>query len=121
MEPLEITRLILLALHILGLAAIIGAFFVQMRKKSDYNLIADAVREPSCSSSPVLALVGVREASDLGVNYDEDRRQAHHRHRRAGRGHRRGRAAAPRQERVTVVPHGGGLAIVNVLVAVLWQ
>ena len=38
MDALEITRLILLALHILGLAAIIGAFFVQIRKKSDYNL-----------------------------------------------------------------------------------
>ena len=67
MEPLEVTRLILLALHIFGLAAIIGAFFVQMRKKSDFVLgpmLAGAIVQVVTG----VLLVAVRQADDLPVN-----------------------------------------------------
>ena len=120
MDALEITRLILLALHILGLAAIIGAFFVQIRKKSDYNLspmLAGAITQLVTG----VALVAVREAADLGVNSTKIAvkliiaivvlaavivamvQQ------------RRGKNASPWFQTA------GGLAVVNVLVAVLWQ
>ena len=120
MDALEVTRLILLALHILGLAAIIGAFFVQMRKRSDYNLtpmLAGAITQLVTG----VALVAVRQASDLGVNNTKIAvkliiavvvlaaaiiavvQQ------------RRGKNASP------WFHTAGGLAVVNVLVAVLWQ
>jgi high-affinity Fe2+/Pb2+ permease len=120
MDALEITRLILLALHILGLAAIIGAFLVQLRKKSDYNLspmLAGAITQLVTG----VALVAVRESADLGVNSTKIAvkliiaivvlaavivamvQQ------------RRGKNASP------WFHTAGGLAVVNVLVAVFWQ
>jgi hypothetical protein len=120
MDALEVTRLILLALHILGLAANIGAFFVQIRKKNDYNLtpmLAGAITQLVTG----VALVAVRESADLGVNSTKIAvkliiaivvlaavivavvQQ------------RRGKNASP------WFHTAGGLAVVNVLVAVLWQ
>lgn len=120
MEPLEIVRLALLALHILGLAAIVGAFFVQMRAKSGFAtgvVLAGAITQVVTG----LALVGVRQAGDLGVDNVKIAVKlalavvvlaaaivAHVQQRRGG----------------TVKPAfhaAGGLAVVNVLVAVLWQ
>jgi hypothetical protein len=89
MEPLEIVRLILLAVHILGLAAIVGTFFVQLRANDGFAtgvVLAGAITQVVTG----LALVGVREAGDLGVN----------------------------NIKIAVKL---GLAVVNVLVAVLWQ
>lgn len=120
MEPLEIVRLVLLALHILGLAAIVGTFFVQMRAKDGFAtgvMLTGAIAQVLTG----LALVGVRQASDLGVNNVKVAVKlalavivlvaalvAHLQRRRGGK--------------VKPAFHtAGGLAIVNVLVAVLWQ
>jgi hypothetical protein len=120
MEPLEIVRLVLLAAHILGLAAIVGAFFVQMRAKTGFAtgvVLGGAITQLVTG----LALVGVRQASDLGVNNVKIAVKlgiavvvlvaaivAHVQSRRGGK--------------VKPAFHtAGGLAIVNVLVAVLWQ
>lgn len=120
MEPLEIVRLVLLAAHILGLAAIVGAFFVQLRKKSDFAL-TPVLWGAIVQLVTGLALVGVREAGDLGVNNVKIAVKlgialvvlvaaivAVVQQRKGGR----------------VQPWfhtAGGLAVVNVLVAVLWQ
>lgn len=120
MNALEVVRLLLLATHILGLSAIVGTFFVQMRAKEGYAtrvvLIGAVVQVVSG-----LALVGVREASDLGVNNIKIAVKlviavavlvA------AILGH----VAARRGRRVGPFFHtAGGLAVVNVLIAVLWQ
>lgn len=120
MEALEIVRLVLLALHILGLAAIVGTFFVQLRAKDGFAtgvVLAGAIAQVVTG----LALVGVREASDLGVNNIKIAVKlglalvvlaaaiiAHVQRRRGGK--------------VKPAFHtAGGLAVVNVLVAVLWQ
>ncbi|MGB3909865.1 MAG: hypothetical protein WBL06_05290 [Pseudolysinimonas sp.] len=120
MEPLEIIRLVLLAVHILGLAAIVGAFFVQLRAKDGFAtgvVLAGAITQLVTG----LALVGVRQASDHGVNNVKIAVKlgiavvvlvaaiiAHVRSRRGGK--------------VKPAFHtAGGLAVVNVLVAVLWQ
>ncbi|HWH98414.1 MAG TPA: hypothetical protein VNS80_08625 [Pseudolysinimonas sp.] len=120
METLEIIRLVLLAAHILGLAAIVGTFFVQMRATDGFAtgvLLGGAITQLVTG----LALVGVRQASDLDVNYIKIAVKlaiavivlvaaivAHVQQRRGGK--------------VKPAFHtAGGLAIVNVLVAVLWQ
>lgn len=67
MEPLQIVRDALLALHIFGLTLIIGTFFVQMRRKSDFSVglvLAGAITQLVTG----LALVGVAEARDFDVN-----------------------------------------------------
>lgn len=120
MEPLEIIRLLLLATHILGLAAIIGVFFLQMRKKTDFAvrpILIGAIVQLASG----IALVGVREAGDMGVNHVKI----------AVKGviallvlvsaiiatvqQRKGGKVQP------AFHAAGGLAVVNVLVAVLWQ
>lgn len=120
MEPLEIVRLVLLAAHILGLAAIVGTFFVQMRAKDGFAtgvVLAGAITQVVTG----LALVGVREATDLGVDNVKIAVKlgiavivlvaaivAHVQRRRGGK--------------VKPAFHtAGGLAVVNILVAVLWQ
>lgn len=120
MEPLEIIRLVLLTAHILGLAAIVGAFFVQMRAKEGFAtgvMLTGAIAQVVTG----LALVGVREVSDLEVNNVKIAVKlglaivvlgaaivAHVQRRRGGK--------------VKPAFHtAGGLAIANVLVAVLWQ
>lgn len=117
---MEIVRLILLALHLLGLAAIIGVFLVQMRAASGFRtdlLLGGAITQVVTG----LALVGVREASDLGVDHIKIAVKlaiavvvlvaaiiAHRQQRKGGK--------------VKPAFHtAGGLAVVNVLVAVLWQ
>jgi hypothetical protein len=119
MEPLEIVRNILLAAHFLGLAAIVGAFFVQMRASGGFAtgvVLTGAITQLVTG----LALVGVRQASDLEVNNLKIAVKlgialvvvvaaiiAHVQKRRGGK--------------VKPAFHtAGGLAIVNVLVAVFW-
>jgi hypothetical protein len=121
MEPLEIIRLVLLAGHILGLAAIVGTFFVQMRAKEDFAtgvVLAGAITQVVTG----LALVGVREAGDIGeLNHVKIAVKlglaivvlvaaiiAHVQNRKGGKVKPAFHAA-------------GGTAIINVLVAVLWQ
>lgn len=120
MEALDLVRLVLLAGHILGLAAIVGAFFVQLRANEGFAtgvVLGGAVTQLVTG----LALVGVREAGDLGVDYVKISIKlgiavvvlvaaivAHVQRRRGGP--------------VKPAFHtAGGLAVVNVLVAVLWQ
>lgn len=117
---MEILHSLLVALHFLGLAAIIGSFFVQMRRKSDFVLVpmlAGAITQLVTG----LALVGLAEAADFDVNY-------------AKIGvkltiavvvlvaailavvfQRKGRRVQP------FFHAAGGLAVVNVLVAVFWR
>lgn len=120
MEPLEIVRLILLAVHVLGLAAIIGTFFVQMRQRENFAtgvVLGGAITQVVTG----LALVGVREASDLGVNNIKIAVKAgiaiivlvaaiiaHVKQRKGGK-------------TMPAFHAAGGLAVINVLVAVLWQ
>lgn len=64
---LDLVRHIVLSVHFLGLALIIGVFFLQMRKKSDFAVtavLAGAIAQVVTG----LALVGIREASDLDVD-----------------------------------------------------
>ena len=120
MEPLEIVRSVLLAGHILGLAAIVGTFFVQMRARDNFAtgvVLAGAITQVVTG----FALVGVREAGDMGVNNIKIAVKlgialvvlvaaiiAHVKQRRGGN--------------VRPAFHtAGGLAVVNILVAVLWQ
>lgn len=120
METLDIVRLVLLAGHILGLAAIVGAFFVQLRANDGFAtgvVLAGAITQVVTG----LALVGVRQAGDLGVDNVKIAVKlviavvvlvaaivAQVQSRRGGK--------------VKPAFHtAGGLAIVNVLVAVLWQ
>lgn len=120
MTTLEIVRLVLLAAHVLGLAAIVGTFFVQMRAKDGFAtgvVLTGAIVQVVTG----LALVGVREASDLGVNNIKIAVKllialavlvaailAH--------------VNAKRGKRVKPFFHtAGGLAVINVLVAVIWQ
>ena len=116
---LDVIRLILLAGHILGLAAIVGTFFVQMRAKSGHAtgvVLAGAITQVVTG----LALVGVREAADLGVDNVKIAVKAVIAVVilvTAILGH----LAAKRGRNVRPFFHAaGGLAIVNVLVAVLW-
>jgi hypothetical protein len=120
MEPLQIVLLVLLAIHILGLAAIVGAFFVKLRAKDAFPtgvVLAGAITQVVTG----LALVGVQEAADQSVNNIKIAVKlgvgvvvlvaaivAHVQSRRGGK--------------VKPAFHtAGGLAVVNVLVAVLWQ
>jgi hypothetical protein len=119
MESLDLVRHVILAAHFLGLAAIVGAFFVQMRAKDGFAtgvVLAGAITQIVTG----LALVGVRQASDLEVDNVKIAVKlgiavvvlvaaivAHVQKRRGGK--------------VKPAFHtAGGLAIVNVLVAVLW-
>jgi hypothetical protein len=117
---MEILHSILFALHLLGLAAIIGSFFVQMRRKSDFVLVpllAGAITQLVTG----LALVGLAEAADYDVNY-------------AKIGVKLAIAVVVlvaailavvtqrKGGRVQPFFHAaGGLAIVNLLVAVFWR
>lgn len=120
MESLDIVRHLLLAVHLLGLAAIVGTFFVQLRAKEGFAtgvILAGAITQVVTG----IALVGVRQAEDLGVNNVKIAVKlglalvvlvaaivAHVQRRRGGR--------------VKPAFHtAGGLAVVNVLIAVLWQ
>ncbi len=60
---MEILHSVLVALHFLGMAAVVGSFFVQLRRKSDFvltPLLAGAITQVVTG----LAIVGLAEASD---------------------------------------------------------
>ncbi|WP_157434256.1 MULTISPECIES: hypothetical protein [Actinoalloteichus] len=117
---LDIIHLCLLATHLLGMAAIVGTFFVQMRAQANFAtgvMLGGAAVQMASG----LALVGVLQVSDGGVNHVKIAAKllialavliaavlANRAQRREGK--------------VKPLFHtAGGLAIVNVLVAVLWQ
>lgn len=65
---MEILKLVLVAAHFLGMAAIVGSFFVQMRRKSDFvltPLLAGAITQVMTG----LALVGLAEATGDDLIY----------------------------------------------------
>jgi hypothetical protein len=66
MSTLETVRLILLAAHVMGLAAVIGPFFFQAHRRSGFQLgtmLTGAVVQLVTGA----ALVAVRRAEDLAV------------------------------------------------------
>ena len=117
---MDIVHSILLTLHLLGMAAIVGGFFLQMRRKSDFDLrpiLGGAITQVVTG----LALVGGAEATDVDLIY-------------AKIGVKLGIAVIvlvaaivatvvqKRGGRVQPWFHAaGGLAVVNVLVAVFWH
>jgi uncharacterized membrane protein len=117
---MDILHSIVLALHFIGLAAIIGAFFVQMRRKTDFEL-APMLGGAITQLITGVALVGLAEAADTDLIY-------------AKIAVKLGIAVIvlaavivaivvqKRGGRVQPWFHtAGGLAIVNVLVAVFWH
>jgi hypothetical protein len=120
MESLEPLRLALVAAHVLGLAAIIGGWLVQSRRTDRY-VLAPVLIGAVAQLVTGIALVGVRRVSDLPIGG-------------AKIGvklviavivlaaavgavvqQRRGKRAGP------ALNAAGGAAVINVLVAVLWQ
>ncbi|MGL4339586.1 MAG: hypothetical protein ACRCSP_04065 [Rhodoglobus sp.] len=67
MEPVDTLRLLLLVIHFLGLAAVVGSFLVQMRNKTgfDFRLMLGGSIVQLLSG---LLLVGARQAQDLDVD-----------------------------------------------------
>ena len=117
---MDILRLILLALHILGLAVIIGTFVVQMRANSGFRtdlILGGAITQVVTG----VALVGV----DTGLGHAPDYAKITVKLAIAlvvlvtaiiaVVNQRRGKKVKP------LFHTAGGLAVVNVLVAVLWQ
>jgi len=116
---MEFLHLILLALHLLGMAAIVGVFLVQLRQGSGYNLgllLGGAITQLVTG----IALVGLAGAADREVNYMKIGFKL-----AISIGavlaavltavkQRKGQNASP------FFHTAGGLAVVNVLVAVLW-
>lgn len=117
---MEIVYGIFVAAHMLGLAAIVGAFFVQMRRKQDF-ILGPVLIGAIVQLVSGLALVGLGEAADADFNYAKIGTKlvialvvlaaaiA------AGVVQRRGGRVQP------FFHTAGGLAIVNVLVATLWR
>lgn len=65
---MDIVRLILVALHFVGMAALVGVFLVQLRQRSGYHLtlmLGGAVTQLVTG----LALVGMAEMADRELNY----------------------------------------------------
>lgn len=65
---MDILHSVLVAAHFLGLAAIIGSFFIQMRRKSDFvlgPLLGGAITQVLSG----VALVGLATAADADLNY----------------------------------------------------
>ena len=116
---MEILKLVLVAAHFLGMAAIVGSFFVQMRRKSDFvltPLLAGAITQVVTG----LALVGLAEATGDDLIY-------------AKIGVKLTIAAVVLVAAILAVVTqrkggrvqpwfhaAGGLAVINVLVAVFW-
>jgi len=117
---MEILQSILLALHILGLAAIIGTFFVQMRQKDGFRtdiVLAGAITQVLTG----IALVGVGEG--IGRDYNMIKIGVKLVLALVVLGAAIAAAvAAKRGGRVKPWFHvAGGTAIINVLVAVIWH
>jgi biotin transporter BioY len=117
---MDIAYSALLVLHFIGLAAIVGSFLVQMRRKSDFSLtwmLIGAITQVVTG----LGLVGLAEASDYDVNYPKIivklviavivlvAAVA------AVLAQRKGNKVQP------FFHTAGGLAIINILLAVFWQ
>lgn len=66
MTPLEIVRLVLLIIHLVGLAAIIGPFLLQMRRKTGFEFQTMLVGSIVQVVTGVL-LIAVRKTEDLAV------------------------------------------------------
>ena len=66
MSALEITRLVLLVTHLIGLAAIIGPFILQLRRKSGFELAPMLVGSIVQLVTGV-ALIAVRKTEGLAV------------------------------------------------------
>jgi hypothetical protein len=123
---MELVRLLLVVVHILGLSLIIGPFLFQVSRKSGFDTRLMQVGAVVQLLSG-LALVGVREAGDLPVD-----------HAKIGvklvltllavvtvfLAARKQRAAAAGQadpkSPLPFVHATGALAVVNVFIAVLW-
>lgn len=117
---MEILHSIVLVAHFLGMAAIVGSFFVQMRRKSDFvlgPLLIGAIVQLVTG----LALVGLATSGDEPLNY-------------AKIGVKLGIAVVVLVAAIAAVlvknkggrvqpwfHTAGGLAVVNVLVAVFWS
>ena len=117
---LDIIRLFLLTAHLLGMAAIVGTFFVQMRLKDGHAtglVLGGAIVQVVTG----IALVGARYASDLEVNHVKIAMKIGIgvavlvAALLAARAQRNGSKVKP------LFHTAGGLATVNVLVAALWQ
>lgn len=117
---MAILHSILLAAHFLGMAVIVGTFLVQMRKQSDFAVLPVLIGAIVQAVSG-LALVGLAEAADVDLNYAKIATKliialvvlgaaigAFVVQRRGGRIRPWFHAA-------------GGLALINVLVAVFWR
>ncbi|MGX5681078.1 hypothetical protein [Schumannella luteola] len=120
MGGMVILHSILLAAHLLGMAVIVGTFLVQMRKQSDFAVLPVLIGAIVQVVSG-LALVGLAEAADVDLNYAKIATKAiiavavlaaaigaFVTQRRGGRIKPWFHAA-------------GGLALINVLVAVFWR
>ena len=65
---MEILHLVVLTLHFLGMATIVGVFLVQMRQRKGFNtglLLTGALTQLVTG----VALVGIAEAADRDVNF----------------------------------------------------
>ena len=116
---MEFVRLILIALHLVGMAAIVGVFVVQLRQNDGFNvglLVGGALGQLVTG----IALVGIAEMGDRGVNYMKigfKLAVALVVAVAAGMAwwkQRKGENAKP------FFHAAGGLAVVNLLVAVFW-
>lgn len=65
---MEILHSILVAAHLLGMAVIVGTFLVQMRKQTDFAVVPVLIGAIIQLVSG-LGLVGLAEAADFDVNY----------------------------------------------------
>jgi hypothetical protein len=122
---METLRLLLVVLHILGLAVIIGPFLFQVSRKADFDtrlMRIGAIAQLVTG----LALVGVREADDLPVDNAKIGVKlvvavlvlvAVW---MAGREQNAVAGGGPAKAALPWFHTAGALAIVNVLVAVLW-
>lgn len=118
---MQIVQSILLAIHILGLAAIIGTFFVQMRKNEGFSVnivLAGAITQLVTG----VAMVGVGEAA-LDRDYNMVKIAVKLVLALVVLGAAIAAAvAAKRGTRVKPWFHtAGGTAVINVLVAVIWR
>ena len=65
---MDFVRLLMLALHLVGMAAILGVFAVQLRQNGSYStglLVGGAITQLVTG----IALVGIAEMGDRDVNY----------------------------------------------------
>ncbi|MDF1477933.1 hypothetical protein PYV02_02420 [Leifsonia sp. H3M29-4] len=117
---MDILHSILFAGHMLGLAAIIGSFFVQMRRKSDF-ILGPTLYGAIVQLLTGVGLVGLAEAGDHDVNMVKIAVKL-------------GIAAIVLVAAIVAVVvqrrggkvqpwfhAAGGLAVINVLVAVFWR